>query len=137
MKQAIGFSAFLLSLMISCAGSTPKSQAPRKLGEPSDDVDPAMIGFAVRENPGRFQNCYERARERNPSLEGLIEIRFLINSDGSIGQAEAVETNLPATVVDCVVAAFYDLKLPEQKDGAVVAQYPMLFHPADSANLGM
>jgi hypothetical protein len=99
-----------------------------QLGEPSNDIDPAVIGAAVRENPGKFRHCYESARQSNPSLSGLVEIRFLVNLDGTIRHAAVADTNLPAIVVDCVVNAFYDLQLPTQQD-ATVAQYPMYFHP--------
>ena len=108
----------------SACSSTPSAATPKKpveLGDPSDDVDPKAIGEAVR--------CYEVARERNPSLSGRIEVRFLINSDGSVGQAMAAETDLPPQVADCVVNTFYSLSLPQQ-DGAVVAQYPMYFQPS-------
>jgi hypothetical protein len=91
-------------------------------------VDPEVIGLAVRANAGRFQRCYESAREANPSLQGLIEVRFLINTDGTVGQAMAAETDLPSPVADCVVNAFYGLVLPEQKSPAI-AQYPMFFNP--------
>lgn len=99
------------------------------LGEPDDEVDPAMIGEAVRKRSARFQHCFQTARERNPSLSGLIEVRFLINSDGSVGQAMAAETDLPSQVATCVVDVFYDLQLPAQQN-AVIAQYPMYFQPS-------
>jgi hypothetical protein len=99
-----------------------------QLGEPSDDIDPKLIGGAVRANAGRFQRCYEEARERNPSLQGLVEVRFLINTDGTVSQAMVAETDLPSPVTDCVLSVFYDLQLPEQKE-PVIAQYPMFFNP--------
>ena len=118
--------------LLSACSSTPSAATPKEpveLGDPSDDVDPKAIGEAVRGSSARFQRCYEVARERNPSLSGRIEVRFLINSDGSVGQAMAAETDLPPQVADCVVNTFYSLSLPQQK-GAVVAQYPMYFQPS-------
>jgi hypothetical protein len=115
---------------LAACGGPQAAQAPAKvqLGEPGHDVDPEVIGVAVRANAGRFQQCYESAREANPSLQGLIEVRFLINTDGTVGQAMAAETDLPSPVADCVVNAFYGLVLPEQKSPAI-AQYPMFFNP--------
>jgi hypothetical protein len=120
-----------LLLFTACAGETPPpEQAPtaEELGEPSDDIDPSVIGAAVRDNPGKFRACYESARETNPSLSGLVEVRFLVNPDGTIARAAVANTNLPATVVDCVINAFYDVQLPAQQ-AATVAQYPMYFQP--------
>lgn len=118
-------------LLVGCASNAGAEGArqPVQLDEPDDDVDPHMIGEAVRKNSGRFQHCFQTARERNPSLSGLIEVRFLINSDGTVGQAMAAETDLPPQVATCVVNAFYDLRLPEQ-GRAVIAQYPMYFQPS-------
>ncbi len=114
-----------------CSSSESNAPPPKtaaELGEPSDDVDPEMIGAAVRDNANHFQICYEAGRERNPELTGRVEIRFLINSDGSVAQAAIVDTDLPSHVTKCVINAFYGLRLPRQ-DSAVVAQYPMYFQP--------
>ncbi len=131
MKRVLGISA-LLVFSSACSTGTPPSEPERPkadLGEPSDDVDPELIGVAVRDNSRQFQLCLETARERNPELMGLVEVRFLINTDGSIGQAMVVETDMPSSIADCIVEAFYNVKLPQQ-ESAVVAQYPMYFQPS-------
>jgi hypothetical protein len=114
---------------LACSGEPAKSpEKPVELGEPSDDIDPAIIGDAVRGNSRFFQRCYETGRERNPELAGRVELRFLINPDGSVGQVVVVDTDLPTQIADCVVNAFYGLTLPQQ-ESAVIAQYPMFFQP--------
>jgi hypothetical protein len=72
--------------------------------------------------------CYEQGREHNPELAGRLEVRFAINPDGTVVQAQAVESSLPSKVSRCVVNVFYSLRLPQQ-DGQVIAQYPMFFDP--------
>lgn len=123
--------AVAVSWASACAGEKPAAKhtpTAEQLGEPSNDIDPAIVGAAVRENPSRFRHCYESARVNNPMLQGLVEVRFLVNTDGTIRHAAVAETNLPSTVVDCIVNAFYDLRLPAQQ-GATVSQYPMYFQP--------
>jgi hypothetical protein len=113
-----------------CAADTnSEPKHPVNLGEPSKDVDPEIIGAAVRDNSRHFQLCYETARERNPGLAGQLEVRFLINADGSVGPAMVVESSLPPDVSECVKSAFSTLRLPRQ-EAAVVAQYPMFFEPS-------
>jgi hypothetical protein len=123
----------MVALVVSgCGASEPearKSRTAAEIGEPSDDIDPELIGSAVRGSSAHFQMCYEAGRERNPELMGMVEVRFLVNPDGSIGDAAIVDTDLPARVTDCVIQAFYGLRLPRQ-DAAVVAQYPMHFQPS-------
>jgi hypothetical protein len=118
-------------VMAACASTTSSGAPPTaaQLGEPSRDIDPELIGAAVRDNSRHFQLCYQAARERNPGLAGQLAVRFVINPDGSVGQAALVESSLPADVSKCVVGAFSNLKLPKQ-ESAVVAQYPMFFEPS-------
>jgi hypothetical protein len=119
-----------LSSASGCAATTTDSEVPvAKLGKPSDDVDPEIIGAAVRGNSDHFQMCYEQGREVNPELAGRVAVRFVINRDGTISQAQAVDTSLPTQVTSCVVAAFNTLQLPHQ-EAAVIAEYPMFFQPS-------
>lgn len=111
-------------------GQEPETPEPvTHLGEPSDDVDPELIGAAVRSNARHFQLCYETGRARNPELAGRVDVRFLINTDGSVGGAMIVDTDLPSQMARCVIQAFYGLRLPRQ-EAAVIAQYPMFFQPS-------
>jgi hypothetical protein len=117
-------------LLLACAASSPKpQQAEVKLGEPSDEIDPEIIGAAVRDNAAHFRICYEEGRAANPELAGRVEVRFAINRDGSVGQAMVVDTDLPSKVTKCVIDAFYNLQLPQQ-EAVVIAQYPMFFQPS-------
>jgi hypothetical protein len=114
-----------------CGGSSSAAKPPltaADLGEPTDDIDPDVIGVAVRDNTRNFQLCYQSARERNPSLAGQVEVRFIIRPDGSVGPAAVAESSLPKDVSDCIARAFERLTLPEQSD-VVVAQYPMFLDP--------
>lgn len=118
-------------LTSACGGSGSVAQptvTAADLGEPTDDIDPKVIGAAVRQNNREFQLCYQSARERNPSLAGLVEVRFVIRPDGSVGPAAVAQSSLPKDVSECIARAFQRLMLPEQSD-VVVAQYPMFLDP--------
>jgi hypothetical protein len=127
----------LVALYVVACGEAPAASKPpvtaAELGEPSDDVDPDVIGMAVRENTQTFQLCYESARQRNPSLAGQVEVRFVIQPDGSIGPAAVAESSLPKEVSECIARAFSRLSVPPdalpKQGGAVVAQYPMFLDP--------
>lgn len=99
-----------------------------QLGDPEDEIDPKVIGAAVRGNSREFQLCYESARERNPSLAGQVDVRFVVQRDGSIGPSAVAESSLPKEVSDCIARTFLRLTLPKQ-ERAVVAQYPMFLDP--------
>jgi len=99
-----------------------------ELGEPDNEIDPKVIGAAVRGNTREFQLCYETARERNPSLAGQVDIRFVVQPDGSVGPSAVAESSLPKEVSECIARTFLRLTLPKQ-ERAVVAQYPMFLDP--------
>jgi outer membrane biosynthesis protein TonB len=117
--------------MQACGGSTTVDKPPvtaAQLGEPDDEIDPKVIGAAVRGNSREFQLCYESARQRNPSLAGQVDIRFVIRRDGSVGPSAVAESSLPREVSDCIARTFLRLTLPQQ-ERTIVAQYPMFLDP--------
>lgn len=121
----------MLPLTAACGESTAASKPPitaAELGEPDDGIDPKVIGAAVRDNTREFQLCYESARERNPSLAGQVDIRFVVQRDGSVGPSAVAESSLPKDVSDCIARTFLRLTLPRQ-DRVLVAQYPMFLDP--------
>jgi hypothetical protein len=91
-----------------------------------------LIQRTVRQNFGRFRMCYEKGLTQNPNLTGRIEVRFLINSDGTVGQAMQGASDLPdAGVVSCIVRQFYALSFPKPDSGSVRVTYPLLLSPGE------
>ena len=99
----------------------------------SGRLAPELIQRIVRSNYGRFRLCYEQGLARNPSLEGRVVVRFLIDQSGSVAHAANSGSTLPdSQVVQCVVQAFPRLSFPEVEGGTVTVVYPILFSPGDS-----
>lgn len=125
------FGLSLTLLATACAESAATTKPPvtaAELGEPDNEIDPKIIGAAVRGNTREFQLCYASARERNPSLAGQVDIRFVVHPDGSVGPSAVAESSLPKDVSECIARTFLRLTLPQQ-ERAVVAQYPMFLDP--------
>jgi hypothetical protein len=96
-------------------------------------VRPEVIQRVVRQNFGRFRFCYEAGLRANPSLEGRVVVKFLIDRTGAVGLASEAGGDLADTkVVQCVVRAFGDLSFPSPDGGIVTVVYPILFSPADN-----
>ena len=93
-----------------------------------------VVRRIVRQNHGRFRQCYELGLERNPSLEGRIRIRFVIDREGSVTNVANAGGDLPdAEVVECMKRVFRRLSFP-QPDGAIVTVvYPFTFSPDGSS----
>lgn len=97
----------------------------------SGSLPPELIQRVVRQNFGRFRQCYESALRANPNLTGRVTARFLIDRDGSVSTASNGGSDLPDSgAVQCVIRAFYGLSFPAPRDGVVRVSYPILFTPS-------
>lgn len=84
----------------------------------------------VRQNHGSFRSCYEQGLGRNPSLEGRVSARFMIDRDGSVSNVANGGSDLPdSQVVDCVLRVYYRLSFPAPEGGVVSVTYPLNFQP--------
>ena len=109
----------------------PKAPGPR-YGIPtvSGRLPPEVIQRIVRQNYGRFRLCYERGLAKNPTLEGRVAVRFVIDRSGAVSSATNGGSDMPSPeVVDCVVRAYYGLSFPQPEGGIVTVAYPIMFSP--------
>ena len=91
-----------------------------------------VIQRIVRQNAGRFRACYASALRTNPSLEGRVEVRFMIDRGGQVSTAQDGASDLPnESVRSCIVRSFYDLSFPAPEGGTVTVVYPLALSPAD------
>jgi len=88
-----------------------------------------VIQRIVRQNFGRFRNCYEMGLRTNPNLEGRVTARFVIGSDGAVSNVSAGGDLPDAQVKSCVASAFYGLSFPTPEGGIVTVSYPIMLTP--------
>jgi hypothetical protein len=89
-----------------------------------------VIQRIVRQNFGRFRNCYEMGLRSNPNLEGRVTARFVIGSDGAVSNVSAGGDLPDAQVRSCVASAFYGLSFPTPQGGGIVTvTYPIMLTP--------
>jgi len=109
------------------------SKAPRiRIGGDtvSGHLPSEVVQRIVRQNFGRFRQCYENGLSRNPNLTGRVTARFVIGREGSVTTAQNGGSDLPdSAVVSCVVSAFYGLSFPTPEAGIVTVSYPIMFSP--------
>jgi hypothetical protein len=96
----------------------------------SGHLPPEVVQRIVRQNYGRFRQCYENGLRSNPNLTGRVTARFVIGREGSVTNVQNGGSDLPDTgVVSCVVSAFYGLSFPTPEAGIVTVSYPIMFSP--------
>jgi hypothetical protein len=93
-------------------------------------LPPETIQRVVRQNFGRFRVCYADALRTNPSLEGRVTVKFVVDHDGSVASASDAGSDMTHEVTECVVRHFADLSFPEPAGGIVTVVYPLVFSPS-------
>jgi hypothetical protein len=90
-------------------------------------LPPEIVQRVVRQNFGRMRICYEAGLGRNPSLEGRISVKFVIDRSGAVAMASAAERSLnDSAVATCVENAFKAMSFPEPEGGIVTVVYPLV-----------
>ena len=107
-------------------GDDPEKRAAGCSTQVNGRLPPEVVQRIVRQNFGRFRACYENGLAKNPSLEGRVAIKFVIDSDGSVSTSHDGGSDLPdASVVSCVVRAMSTPSFPEPAGGIVTVSYPL------------
>lgn len=96
----------------------------------SGRLDAEVIRRVVRLNDGRYRACYETGLRTDPSLQGRVTVKFVIDRTGAVGLAADGGSDLPDEAVRrCVVSSFFSLSFPSPESGAVTVVYPIVFSP--------
>jgi hypothetical protein len=90
-----------------------------------------VIERSVRAHYSRVRRCYEAGLARNPTLEGRVEIQFVIGEDGmvSMTKSTAATTLRDDEVVKCVQMEFHYIGFPKPTGGSVAVVYPVDLEP--------
>jgi hypothetical protein len=89
-----------------------------------------VIRRVVRLNSGRFRACYETALKGDPSLQGRVTVKFVIDRTGAVALAADGGSDIPDEGVRrCVVSSFLSLSFPSPDSGSVTVVYPIMFSP--------
>ncbi len=93
-------------------------------------LPPEVIQRIVRQNFGRFRLCYENGLRTNPTLQGRVSVKFVIDRSGEISTIADGGSDLPdQNVVRCVLRNFQNLRFPQPESGIVTVVYPIIFAP--------
>jgi hypothetical protein len=90
-----------------------------------------VVKRIIRQNYGRFRLCYESGLRLDPTLAGTVRLRFVIESDGSVGSVSDAGSSLSDKgVVGCVERGFGMLSFPQPNGGALVVTYSLSLAPS-------
>ncbi len=91
-------------------------------------LPPEVIQRIVRQNFGRFRMCYESGLKRDPTIEGKVAVRFVIDTNGEVSSVSDAGSTMPdKSIVSCVQRALGGLSFPMPEGGIVTVVFPIVF----------
>jgi hypothetical protein len=82
--------------------------------EATSGIPVDVIRRILRQNYGRFRQCYTKGLESHPNLQGEVRVRFAIELDGSTSNSRDDGSTLPdASVIRCMANAVERVSFPK------------------------
>jgi hypothetical protein len=91
---------------------------------------------AARAKSEEFRQCYATAVRAQPSLQGMVEVRFRVLADGKLADVVRASASLAnAAAVECVVQTFARIVMEPSatpRPAAEMMTFPLYFGPRDA-----
>ena len=95
---------------------------------PMSNVAPGApdLSAVIRAHQPRFRSCYEEALEVNPGMQGLCEVHFVIDPDGSVRSFDCGARDVEPALEDCLREVFLKMIFtPPPGGGVIEVSYPL------------
>ena len=97
-------------------------------------LDKSLIDRVIKQHMNQIKHCYQRELNANPTLGGLVTVKFVITGDGTVSSAKTIKSTLSgkgaSSVNSCINSRFLAFQFPKPKGGGmVIVQYPFIFQP--------
>ena len=100
--------------------SSPRGKGAKAVGVRIGEVEATrgipvdVIRRILRQNYGRYRECYERGLERRPDLQGEVRVSFVIERDGSTSNSRDGGSSVPdVAVIRCMANAVGGVSFPK------------------------
>lgn len=92
-------------------------------------LNPRVLEHTIREQLPAIRSCYERESRGDPTLAGKVTVAFVVQPDGRVRNAEAIQNSTGSVAVAaCVSRGVSRVQFgAEPTRGAVSCVYPFLF----------
>lgn len=96
-------------------------------------LDKELIRRVVQTHLAQIKYCYERELLRTPGLFGRVVMKWVINGEGVVTQAQTAETQLRnANVESCIATRIKTWRFPKPGGGGIViVNYPFVSKQSD------
>ncbi len=88
------------------------------------------ISKNVRMRAGAIRACYEQQLQIRPNLAGQVSVRWTIQLDGTVRDANVTASTLNNQAVEnCILRAIRRIRFAKPDGGICVVQWPFVFNP--------
>jgi TonB family protein len=95
---------------------------------PSAEIEEDNVRFVVQHHLPQVQSCYERALKQDARLEGVIELQFTLQPDGTATSAHSVANSTGNDgLATCLSHLVESWQFPRPADGPLDFVYPFAF----------
>ncbi len=108
-----------------------KPEPPRERPAPPpppgfcEEKDIAQVVGARR---GSFQYCYESQLQQFPDIEGRVNIRFTVGTEGEVANVRVTQSTLNnRPVEECLLRVFRQMRFRPPRGGVCVVNWPLVF----------
>ncbi len=96
------------------------------------NLDRALIEKVVNEHTDEIQRCYEIELAKDGSLQGKVEVEWVIGMDGSVTSARQKSSSVRSVGLSrCMLNAIHTWRFPHPQGGPVVVAFPFSFKGSD------
>jgi len=85
----------------------------------SQPIGPGDVARIVRAQDPAFRACYEQGRARLPTLQGRVNMRFVVQRDGSLSGIDVSGLPQAPVVATCIRGHLATLRLPRPESGTL------------------
>jgi hypothetical protein len=116
---------------------TPSARSSAKKKKPTDALLPVLTQAGARRiiasHNSEITACFEKGLLRDADFGGLVEVRTVIASDGSVANVDVIKSTVDASDVEsCIVERVKSWTFPETGDGRVkILTTPFRFQVPD------
>jgi hypothetical protein len=91
------------------------------------NLDKAIIKRYIKRNQSKIAYCYESELLARPTIEGSVQVTFMISGSGTVVSASG--QGFDSKVTSCVTSVIKNIEFPKPTDGGnVQVNYPFTFH---------
>jgi outer membrane biosynthesis protein TonB len=116
----------LAPIVLSLAAGPSSSTDPDR-GRPGA-LSKAEVYGVVKAHFMNVRACYERARAKNPTLNGTVVLAWSVEPDGRVSRARVAESTMNSMEVEsCLVDEIAHWTFPKSFGKTPVARFPFVF----------